>query len=234
MARRLAGEGGLRGPRVHLQETESTNAVARELALRGAVSGTLVTAAAQTAGRGRQGRAWVAPPGAALLCSWVIRHPRALLSLAAGVAVAEVAGAEAVLKWPNDVLLDGRKVAGILVEGRPQEGWAVLGIGLNVAVRLEQLPEELRDRAGTLGLSRAEIEPTLARLTGRLERWLAASDPEVIAAVRAIDALRGEAVRWDGGRGRATGIDDTGRLQVASVAGSEVALDAGEVHLERG
>ncbi len=223
----------LRGPRVHLRQTESTNSVARALAMRGAVSGTLVTAGAQTAGRGRQGRTWSAPPGAALLGSWVIRDPHPLLSLAAGVAVAEVAGGGALVKWPNDVLIDGRKVAGILVEGRPQEGWAVLGIGINVAVRLDELPETLRDRAGTLGLSPDDVEPTLTRLRRSLERWLHAPGRDVISAVRAIDALRGVAVRWDGGHGRAAGIDGAGRLLVAT-EGPVVALDAGEVHLERG
>ncbi len=146
-------------PRVHLRETESTNTVARELAASRAGHGTLVTAHHQTAGRGRQGRGWSAPPGKALLCSWVIRDPGPLLSLAAGVAVAELAGDSALLKWPNDVLVDGRKLAGILVEGRPQERWAVLGIGINVALRIEQLPAELRDHAATLGLNTADVEP---------------------------------------------------------------------------
>ncbi len=104
------------------------------LAIAGAPHGTLVTAGVQTAGRGRQGRTWVAPAGSALLLSLVLREHDALLSLRAGLAVADLAGAAARVKWPNDVLLDGLKVAGILAEGRPQEGWAVLGIGVNVAL----------------------------------------------------------------------------------------------------
>jgi BirA family biotin operon repressor/biotin-[acetyl-CoA-carboxylase] ligase len=168
-----------------------------------------------------------------LLCSWVIRAdpPAPLLSLAAGVAVAELAGERALVKWPNDVLIDRRKVSGILVEGRPQEHWAVLGIGVNVALRVEELPEELRDRAATLGLTPADIEPTLVRLRDGLERWLSASDAEVLRAVRALDALLGEPVRWDGGSGTGAGIDDSGRLLVTRRDGSNVALDAGEVHL---
>jgi BirA family biotin operon repressor/biotin-[acetyl-CoA-carboxylase] ligase len=223
----------LGSPRVHLRQTESTNMVARELAARGAPHGTLVTADEQTAGRGRQGRAWSAPRGTSLLCSWVIRSdpPAPLLSLAAGVAVAELAGERALVKWPNDVLIDRRKVSGILVEGRPQEHWAVLGIGINVALRLDDLPEELRDRAATLGLTPADLEPTLARLRDGLERWLSASDAEVLRAVRALDALRGETVRWDGGNGTGAGIDDSGRLIVTRPDGSSVTLDAGEVHL---
>src|ERR1700758_242067 len=107
-------------PRLHLRRTDSTNLRARELAMQGAVDGTLVTAAEQSAGRGRQGRTWTAPPGRSLLCSVLVRHPPRLIPMVAGVAVAELAGEQAKLKWPNDVLVDGRKVAGILVEGRPQ------------------------------------------------------------------------------------------------------------------
>ena len=224
----------LGSPRVHLRETGSTNSVARELAGRGAPHGTLVTADRQTAGRGRQGRGWSAPVGTALLCSWVIREPGPLLSLAAGVAVAELAGDRALLKWPNDVLIDGRKVAGILVEGRPQERWAVLGIGINVALRVEQLPDELSARAATLGLEAADIEPTLERLRATLERWLVAPDGEVLDAVRDRDALRDRPVSWDGGSGSGAGIDQVGRLLVALGDGTRVALDAGEVHLGLG
>ena len=186
----------LGAPRVHHRRLGSTSVEARRLALAGAPHGTLVTAGEQFDGRGRQGRRWHAPAGCALLCSLVLREAPALLSLAAGVAVAEALDAEAQLKWPNDVLLRGRKVSGILVEGRPLEGWAVLGIGVNVALSPEQLPAELRSTAGTLGLTGAAIEPTLARLLAALERWLAAPTADVLAAWRERDALLGEAVLW--------------------------------------
>ena len=217
-------------PRLHLGRTDSTNERARELASGGAPHGTLVTTAEQTAGRGRQGRTWTAPPASAILCSLVIREPPRLLPLAAGVAVAEVVGPDAVVKWPNDVLVEGRKLAGILVEGRPQERWAVLGIGLNVAVRDEDFPPELRDRAGTMGLEPAAIEPTLERVLERLERWLDAAPEQVLEAVRGRDALAGREVRWAGGAGQAAGIDGEGRLVVLA-EGGRTALDAGEVHL---
>jgi BirA family biotin operon repressor/biotin-[acetyl-CoA-carboxylase] ligase len=220
----------LGSPRVHLRRTGSTNERARQLAAAGAPHGTLVTAGEQTAGRGRQGRTWSAPAGKALLCSLVLRDPPRLLPLAAGVAVASVAGAEARLKWPNDVLIDGRKVAGILVEGRPQEGWAVVGIGVNVALRAEDFPAELRDCAGTLGLEPSAIEPLLERLLEGLERWLGEPEGSVLDAVRARDALLDRPVRWASGEGRGAGIDGDGRLVVVTADG-RVALDAGEVHL---
>ncbi len=226
----------LGSPRVHFRSVDSTNERARSLAAAGAPHGTLVTAAEQRAGRGRQGRVWVAPPGRALLCSLVLRDPPRLLPLAAGVAVAGLAGPEARLKWPNDVLLDGLKVAGILVEGRPQERWAVLGIGVNVAVSLDELPFELRERAGTLGLAPSELEPWLGRLLTALERWLDADESEVLDAFRGRDALLGAPVHWADGYGTGAGIDGEGRLVLATEAG-RVALDAGEVHLgtlERG
>jgi BirA family biotin operon repressor/biotin-[acetyl-CoA-carboxylase] ligase len=209
---------------------DSTNARARELAAGGAPHGTTVTAAEQSAGRGRQGRTWSAPAGQALLCSVILRDPPRLLPLAAGLAVAEEAGPEARVKWPNDVLMAGRKVAGILVEGRPQEGWAVLGIGLNVAVREAELPAELRDRAGSLRRSPEEIEPTLERLLERLARWLVAPPRGLLETLRERDALLGTSVRWPGGHGEARGIDDEGRLVVVT-DGGPVAMEAGEVHL---
>lgn len=223
-------------PRRHYRVTDSTNVRARELAAGGAPDGTVVTATAQSDGRGRQGRTWTAPPGRALLCSTVIRDPPQLLPLAAGVAVAEVAaelsGRSVLVKWPNDVLLDGGKVAGILVEGRPQEHWAVLGIGLNVALRAGDFPPELRDTAATLALPRTQIEPVLARLLRSLERWVAAPVPDVLHAVRERDALHGRQVRWAAGEGTGAGVDDGGRLLV-DTAGGRQALDAGEVHLLR-
>jgi BirA family biotin operon repressor/biotin-[acetyl-CoA-carboxylase] ligase len=218
-------------PRIHRRSTESTSLDARELALAGAPHGTLVTAWEQLDGRGRQGRRWQAPPGGALLCSLVLRDPPPLLPLAAGVAVAELVGPDAMLKWPNDVLLGGRKVSGILIEGRPQERWAVLGIGVNVALRLEELPAELREAAGTLGLDAEAIEPMLTSLLELLECWLAQPPAGLLAAWRARDALLGVELAWRDGRGTGAGIDDRGRLLVTLADGREQALEAGEVHL---
>jgi BirA family transcriptional regulator, biotin operon repressor / biotin---[acetyl-CoA-carboxylase] ligase len=222
-------------PRLHLREVGSTSDRARELALAGAPHGAVVTAAAQTAGRGRQGRAWTTQPGSAVAMSLVLRDVPELLPLAAAVAVAEACGAAAGarIKWPNDVLVDGRKVAGILAEGRPHEGWAVLGIGVNVAVDVALLPEEVRDRAGSLGLPRAAVEPFLEDLLAALDRWLAASPHAVLDAWRARDALLGREVSWAGGSGVADGIDGEGRLVVRLADGGRTELNAGEVHLGR-
>ncbi|MGD0452184.1 MAG: biotin--[acetyl-CoA-carboxylase] ligase [Solirubrobacteraceae bacterium] len=267
-------------PRLHLRRTGSTNERARELAFAGAPHGTLVTAGEQTAGRGRQGRRWSAPAGSSLLASLLLRDVPTLLPLIAAVAVCDVAGEQARIKWPNDIVIESAstgldaptdaeadapaaasagiavagaglgKLAGILVEGRPQEGWAVLGIGLNVAVRLEELPAELRPGsdghapsgavlpAGTLGLTPADVEPTLARLLDALEHRLQEPAEETLQAWRARDALRGREIAWGThgaderlGRGRAEGIDGTGRLVVTLADGGRTTIGAGEVHL---
>ena len=220
-------------PRLHLRVTTSTNDRARALAHDGAPNGTLVTADEQHAGRGRQGRTWSAPPRRALLLSLVLRDPPALLPLAAALAVAEIAAPEAQIKWPNDVLVDDRKVAGILAEGRPHEGWAVLGVGVNVALRVDELPPELHATAGTLGLTPADLEPTLERLLAALERALALADAALLEAYKRRDALRGQEIAWAGGRGTAAGVDAAGRLVVELADGGRTALSAGEVHLAR-
>ncbi len=231
-------------PRLHLRETVSTNERAKELAVAGAPHGTLVSARAQTAGRGRHGRTWSAPAGASVLASLVVRIPgesAAMLPLTAAVAVCEAcercAPVECAIKWPNDVWIDGRKVAGILLEGRPQEGWAVVGIGINVAVRPGELPGELRETATSLaedgdGDGAPGVEAVLTATTAALERWLTASPQKLAAAWGARDALRGRPIRWDGGRGIAEGIDPSGALLVWC-DGRRVELYAGEVALVR-
>ena len=237
----LADAGLLGSPHVHHRRTDSTNERTRRLAAEGAPHGTLVTAEEQTAGRGRHGRAWVAPAGKALLMSLLVRgleRRDAILPLAAAVAVSDaceaVAGVECRIKWPNDVWIEGRKAAGILVEGRPQEGWAVIGIGVNVTIAASDFPAELRDTATSLSVATddeaPDVEQVLGALLPRLEARLGEPSSAVIDACRARDALRGERVRWQEGEGTAAGIDDEGALLVES-AGRHVALTAGEVHL---
>ena len=229
-------------PRVHHRLTDSTNERAKELAIAGAPHGTLVTAGEQTAGRGRQGRSWVAAPGDALLMSLLLRDlddRSALLPLLAAVAVCGTLECEASvmrpvsIKWPNDVWIDGRKVAGILVEGRPHEGWAVLGIGLNVWTERDGFPADLRETATSVVLADGgapDLDQILEALLGRLERWLNAEPASILSEWRKRDALYGKSVGWEGGAGVAAGIDDSGALRVDTRDGP-VALDAGEVHL---
>jgi BirA family biotin operon repressor/biotin-[acetyl-CoA-carboxylase] ligase len=217
-------------PRVHLRLTDSTNERAKELAAAGAPHGTVVTADEQSAGRGRQGRTWTAPARSAVLMSLVTRRLAPTLPLAAAVAICEALPVRCQIKWPNDIWLERRKLAGILVEGRPQEGWAVLGIGLNVAT--EDFPPELADTATSLRLAgiQRSTESVLADLLASLDEWLEAADEAVLAAWSERDALRGERVRWAGGAGTAAGIDKSGALIVETKDG-RVTLDAGEVHL---
>jgi BirA family biotin operon repressor/biotin-[acetyl-CoA-carboxylase] ligase len=223
-------------PHRHFRRVGSTNTVARELAEAGAPNGTVVTADEQSAGRGRQGRTWTAPPGSALLFSAIVRplgkgHP--LLPLAVPLAVCEVAerlrpGAECKVKWPNDVHLDGRKLAGILIEARPQE-WAVLGIGLNLTIAADEFPEELRDRATSLFAG--TWDEARVALSGALGRWVEADTAAILAEWRKRDTLLGREVSWERGSGVAEGIDERGYLLVRLADGDRVALGAGDVHL---
>ncbi|MDQ6922481.1 MAG: biotin--[acetyl-CoA-carboxylase] ligase [Candidatus Dormibacteraeota bacterium] len=161
---------------IRLASTPSTQDAARGLPL-----GSVVVADQQTAGRGRLGRRWDAPPGSALLASFVLPS-RPLASLAAGVAAAVACGESVRLKWPNDLLIDGRKLAGILVEQRG--GRCVVGIGVN----LTWAPPG----AGRLEADRDRL---LERLKAELERWFAADDSEVLAAWRTRSDTLGRRVR---------------------------------------
>ena len=229
-------------PRVHHRLTDSTNAQARALAAAGAPDGTVVTASEQSAGRGRQGRVWAAPPGKALLMSALVRdlsRRDALLPLAVPVAVAEAcdefAGKPCQIKWPNDVWIDGRKLSGILLEGRPQEGWAVIGVGVNVGTTRDEFPEDLRGTATSLAIESGTdpgVDAVLAAVLAALERRLADKPGAILGAWRERDLLLGNPVRWNGGEGTAAGLDENGGLLVDTSDG-RVVLDAGEVHLLR-
>lgn len=232
-------------PHRHYARTDSTNTRARELAAAGAPGGTIVTAGEQSAGRGRQGRSWSAPAGRALLYSALVRpleQRHLLLPLAAPLAVAEAAealapGVQCGVKWPNDVLVGRRKLAGILIEARPRDGWAVVGVGLNLCIELDEFPSDLRETATSLSIESgkrpAQVAGAAEVLSARLGRWLEAGDSEVLAAWRGRDALRGREVAWDGGSGVADGVDDRGYLLVVTADGDRVAVGAGEVHLTR-
>jgi BirA family biotin operon repressor/biotin-[acetyl-CoA-carboxylase] ligase len=239
-------------PHRHFARTDSTNTRARELAEGGAPHGTVVTAGEQSEGRGRQGRVWTAPSGKGLLYSTILRpldERHLLLPLAVPIAVCQAAeslreGIECAIKWPNDIWLEERKLAGILIEARPQDGWAVIGVGLNLTVSPEEFPDDLRWPATSLfgrgeegrgSNSRETPHPTpfgaAEALSRCLDRWVAEDAETVLAAWRKRDALRGREVRWEDGSGVADGVDDRGNLVAVVTGGDRVALGAGEVHL---
>jgi BirA family biotin operon repressor/biotin-[acetyl-CoA-carboxylase] ligase len=236
-------------PHRHFRRIDSTNERAKALAMSGAPGGLVVTADEQTAGRGRRGNPWFAPPGSCLLYSAILRPFAAeespLLPLAVPLAVCEaaesVAPVRCQLKWPNDVWIDERKVSGVLVEARPEEGWAVIGVGLNVAITDDGFPPELREVAISLMPTEAEgglppwgapsVTRAMAALNEALGRWVSAADDEVLSAYRARDALCGRRISWDGGEGVAEEIDERGHLVVERADGERMPLGAGEVHL---
>jgi BirA family biotin operon repressor/biotin-[acetyl-CoA-carboxylase] ligase len=225
-------------PHRHFTVTDSTNTRARELAEAGAPNGTVVTAREQTAGRGRVGRVWTAPEGKALLYSAILRpldQRHLLLPLSVPLAVCAAAEAlrpdsKCMVKWPNDVWLDGRKLAGILIEAKPQEGWAVIGVGLNLSIEPHEFPDDLRQPATSLG---GGVTPEQARraLDAKLNRWAYAEEEGILVEWRDRDGLRGREVSWEEGSGVASGIDDRGNLIVVVPSGDRVSLGAGEVQL---
>jgi BirA family biotin operon repressor/biotin-[acetyl-CoA-carboxylase] ligase len=199
----------------------------------------------QTSGRGRMGRLWEAPAGSSILMSVLLRPPRdrrtAELTLVAGVATAIVAeratGLAAQIKWPNDVMLDRRKVAGCIAELK--DGAVVLGIGLNVNQKPGELPTGTKAPAGSLrSVTGRECEraPILAdlllELEERYEAWREGGLDAIYNDLGARDFLRGRRVTVDGVAGTSQLITRDGRLKVATDSGP-VLVDSGEVLFER-
>lgn len=181
---------------VRLAAAESTQAVAFQLAADGAPDGTVVVADHQSAGRGRRGRAWIDAPGSSLLASILVRPALApalwpAFSLTTAVAVGEVlrrlTGLEARLKWPNDVLVGDRKIAGILVESRAgAEPLLVIGVGINLAQR--EFPPELAARATSVALETGQAPPrdaVLVAVLAEFAAWRRRLEGEGFAPVRA-------------------------------------------------
>jgi BirA family transcriptional regulator, biotin operon repressor / biotin---[acetyl-CoA-carboxylase] ligase len=235
---------GPAAPVLRLGRVDSTQAVAFGLAAEGAGDRTVVVADSQAAGRGRRGRVWLDEPGASLLLSVVLR-PRLeptrlpLLSLAAAVAVAETLGEvfhlAPRLKWPNDVLVADRKIAGILLESRLGPApLVVLGIGVNLTQRT--FPPALTGRATSVALEtdrRVDRETLLGALLEALDRQRADLERGALADVlerwRALSDTLGRTVIVDDVRGVATDIDDGGALVVADDDGRRHLVVAGEV-----
>jgi BirA family biotin operon repressor/biotin-[acetyl-CoA-carboxylase] ligase len=241
-ASRVPG-GRLAGPLRAYRSVASTQAVARAWADGGAPEGAVVLADHQTAGRGRRGRAWTVPAGAGLLFSVVLRPPIPVgrwpeIPLAAGCAVAEgleaVAGCRVRLKWPNDVLVDGRKLAGILAEGTAGASpLVVLGVGVNVSQDERDWPPELAGRARSL----ASLSPPVARedlleeLLARLEAWYGVLVDEGFDRVRAAwleRGLLGAQLALAGGPAAAVDLAPGGQLAVQGEDGQTILLAASD------
>lgn len=232
-------------PHHHHDVTDSTNLRAKALAEAGAPSGTVVTAAEQTEGRGRADRVWTAPPGTALLYSAILRPlelDHVLLPLAAPVAVCEacesLAPVRCEIKWPNDIWIGERKLGGVLIEARPPD-WAVIGIGINLSIAADEFPADLRWPATSLdhGVGPDRLRVAVDRALGK---WVVAEPAHVLDVFAARDALRGRPLTWEGGPvagGRAgvgEGIDERGNLLVRGPGGELTALGSGEVQLALG
>lgn len=241
------------GTRFHyFAELDSTNTRARELAESGAAEGEIVIAESQTQGRGRLGRRWESPPLSNLYLSIVLRPglpPKHApqITLAAAVALVETVGSflprPPVIKWPNDILIDGKKLAGILTEAACDTEcvqYVILGIGLNLNYRAETMPETLRQRATSMADRAGENlsrETVLVRLIHDLDRCYGELEESGFAALRprweTHFGLRGRRVRVELGDqtiiGRAQGIDHEGALIVETDDEQRRSIIAGDV-----
>jgi len=237
---------------VHLPRVDSTQGTIFDLAGQGASDRTVVVADYQAAGRGRRGRAWDAPAGTSLLTSILVR-PRATperwggYSLVSALAVADalacVAGLGARLKWPNDVLVGGRKIAGILLESRmPAAGSpgtagavGVIAVGIGVNLGQRAFPAGLAERATSVLLETGKIverDAALAALLEAFDGWRAQLERDGLAPVRArwlalADTI-GRRVSVDGVTGVAVDLDADGAL-VLEVGGRRHRVVAGEL-----
>ena len=224
---------------------EETCTSTQQLLDAGLPEGAVAVCDEQTEGRGRLGRSWHAPRGTALLCSVLLRPPsgrrQAELSLVGGMAAADAVeralGLAAQIKWPNDVMVNRRKVAGVVAEAQGET--VVLGIGVNVNQTREELPADARVPAASLltvdGVRR-DRAPILATLLDRLElhyrRWCDEGIDGIYDFLGARDFLRGRKVSLDGAAGSAIGIDRQGRLEIETDTGRR-AVESGEVTYER-
>jgi BirA family biotin operon repressor/biotin-[acetyl-CoA-carboxylase] ligase len=237
-----------------LHETESTNRDVDAAARAGAAEGLLIMADSQTAGRGRMARTWFSPAGDNLYFSLLLRPDVELavapsLPLVVGLAVAEaiIACAPALLpkiKWPNDILVNGKKICGILCElqtKRDAVDYIVVGIGINVNLAADQIPSELKDRATSILIENNEPlkrEKLLTAILNQLEpiydNWRAFGFKPLVQNINALDALRGVSIRMELSgapvEGVASGIQDDGSLLLQTAKGP-VPIYSGEAHI---
>jgi BirA family biotin operon repressor/biotin-[acetyl-CoA-carboxylase] ligase len=229
--------------RIELDVCESTNDIALHHAKEGATHGTIVVADAQTAGRGRLGRTWASPPGTNIYLSAIVRAPRpvaelAPMTLAIGIGVVDAVRAagvtSAALKWPNDVVVGVKKLAGILCEVAG-DGCVVAGIGVNV--NMNEMPAEIAERATSLSNERgvtidraAFLETLLHTIEPWIDRFIAGGVPAIATAweqrMAAELMLR---VERDGVVGTAIGLDRDGALKLKDENGVIHRIHAGDV-----
>ena len=232
-------------------ETDSTNRQARKLAEEGAPHGTLVAADSQSAGKGRRGRVWASPRGVGVWMSFILRpelspSKASMLTLVAGMAVVagirQISGLSPQIKWPNDAVIDGKKICGILTEMSTEEDsirYVVVGIGINV--NATEFPEEIRDKATSLKLElgrsvkRSDVICAVAESfeeyyeifekTCDMSGLLSAYDEMLVNMEKTVCVLdpKGEY------RGKALGIDEEGCLLVEKENGEVVHVLSGEV-----
>jgi BirA family biotin operon repressor/biotin-[acetyl-CoA-carboxylase] ligase len=256
-ALRAARTGSRFGAAIHYCESvDSTNTAAQRLARQGAPEGTVVIAEAQTQGRGRLGRSWSSPPYRNLYMSIVLRPSIALaaapqLALVTGAAVALAIRQwtpRASLKWPNDVLIDGRKVCGILAEMDAADdslAFVVAGIGVNLNIADDELPEELRAKAiGLCSVTGVAIDRVvftsalLAHLETLYNLFIGAGFAAIRPRWEALSSFLGCSVEIDDGtrrhRGVALGLADDGTLRLRLVSGEEMNIVAGDVSVVNG
>lgn len=231
----------------YVAETGSTNADLAALARGGVAPGRVLWTGHQTAGRGRLGRTWEAPPGTSLLASILLPADDvpflvvARVALAAADACARLSGLEVALKWPNDLLVGDRKLAGLLAETEAGSATVVVGIGCNVDWPPEARSPDLGDRVAALSdgpFGPPAPSTLLDALLEALQAWLLLPSAEVLSAYRGRCATLGREVRVQLAAGtlagRATGITPTGGLELAAGTGARV-LDVGDVvHVRAG
>ncbi len=245
-----------------LESVGSTNDFARRLAERGAPAGTVILADEQRAGRGRSGRTWSSPPGLGLWISLVLRpiessNPQ-IFPLLVGLAAARaleraLSNAGVSIKWPNDLMIDGRKVAGILCEGvwsSEKSNYLIVGVGVNVSQRQDDFPAEIRDQATSLAIAsgpdhgqRLDRERLAADLVRETLRALVSPPPDLAALAPQLesrDALRGNEITvtepssgLERARGTALGIAADGALLLRSETGTLQRIRSGTVRLTR-
>ena len=193
-------------------QIESTNDLARKRGINGAQEGTLILADCQVAGRGRHGRRWHAAPGSSILASLILRHrllanqlglPSIVGAVAIAAAIRELTDINATIRWPNDVLIRGKKVSGILIEleyDRHRQPFSVMGFGVNVNTLLTDFPKELQDSATSLRIEEGRVISRVALIQSILHRleeyYLHLKSGEISRLIARANALSSTIGQW--------------------------------------